>query len=199
MSVPSPGQEFDLTYAPALSPRGPLAMRIVALGIIFGIGGLVTALSVYNEITGVVRGIPSPAGLGIIGFAAFFVGMGVIIYFGMGPGATRCVWEADGFTFHYRNGRVVRFRWKDPRLKLEIAEIHYEEKVEYDLLTRMPFHNDVTVDLYQAILTEADKRGLDIRSTVTGIPATRIITNRIRSRERARKSAGAELRSASTE
>ena len=172
-------REFDLTGAPRLTPWGPGLIRAVVIALAAVIGGLTIGISVYNEITGRVRGIPSPVGLVLIGAAVLFVGLFVTIFFGMGHGAHRCDWEADGFTLRYRSGRTRSFRWGDPKLRIEISEIHYEDKVEYDLTTRMPWHNDVTAEVYQAILVEARQRGLAVRTKVQGSPAERLITNRI--------------------
>jgi hypothetical protein len=185
MSATSPGRIFDLTLAPQISPRFPQVIRGIALVSAVGIAGLVTGIAIYNEITGVVRGVPDPEGLVIIGVAALFVGAFVLIYFGMGPGANRCLWDPDGFTLQYRRGSARSFRWDDPRLRFEMSEIRYKDKVEYDLTSRMPWHNDLTPELYEAILAEARRRGLDVRSRVAGTPAQRIITNRIQSKERA--------------
>jgi hypothetical protein len=186
MSGATSGLEFDLSTAPQISPRGAAIGRVIALGCAVSLGVLVTSIAAYNQITGVVRGLPSPIGLFLIGSSAIFVGAAATIYFGLGPGASQCVWEADGFTLRYRSGRVRSFRWNDPQLRFEVSEITYEGEVEYDLSTRMPWHNDLTMELYQAIIAEAHQRGLDVRTRVSGIPAQRIVTNRIQSKARTR-------------
>lgn len=186
MSTITSSRELDLTVAPQISPRNPVIIRLISLGSATLIAGLVTAFAIFNELTGVVRGLPSPLGLGLIGFAALLTGLSIWMFFGMGPGANRCLWEPGGFILRYRNGRSRSFRWDDPRLHFEISEITHEGRVEYDLTTRMPWHNDVTPELYAAILTEARQRGLDVRTKVSGVPAQSVITNRIRSRAKGR-------------
>jgi len=179
----SPGRIFDLSHAPSLIPRGWPIGRMIVLGLFLILFVALIGLVIYRGFRGDPFGTEE-AGLVILTCA--ILAMFGYAYFAMGPGPNRCVWSADSFTLQYSNGRIRAFRWDDPRLCFEISEIHYEDKVEYDLASRMPWHNDVTPELYAAILAEARSRGLEVRSRVTGTPAQRIITNRILSQERVR-------------
>ncbi len=102
------------------------------------------------------------------------------VYLGLGPGASACRWDADSFTLQYQGGRRREFRWSDPQLKVEISEVTYENRTEYDLTTRLPWHNNVTDELFQSILAESRQRGLDIRTRVSRSPGISVITPEIR-------------------
>ncbi|MGA8536726.1 MAG: hypothetical protein WB789_04955 [Thermoplasmata archaeon] len=154
------------------------ALRWMFNGMAIFLAALLAVDVASNALAGTLLNVPELSLVGVFG-----AGVGGITYisFGMGPGATRCLWDADGFTLLYRKWKPRKFRWADPLLRIDISEITFEDKVEYDLTTRMPWHNDLTGDLYLAILTEARQRGLQVRTKTSGIPAQRIVTNRIRS------------------
>jgi len=174
------GQEeivFDLRFAPRLAPRSAVLVRIVGLGGFGLLEGLIVSFAILNAIQG-QRGTAYG-----YEFTAAMAGVGCLFllpYFGMGPGASSAVWHHEGFTLKYSSGRLREFRWDDPGLKIEIGELATGDRVEYDLTTRMPWHNDLTREMFEAILSEAKRRGLALHTqrVVTGATSIQIHTIR---------------------
>jgi len=177
--------EFDLSSAPQISPRSGSIARFLSLAGLVGLLFLILLVVVLATLNGTLRFLPiaDVAILGIVGLGIAFLG---VIFFGLGPAAKSCLWNAQGFVLEYQNGRSRGFRWLDPELRIEISAVTYNGLTEYDLTTRMPFHNYVTWELLQAILGEANRRGLEVRPRVVESLGTSVCTYVIRSPPRVR-------------
>ena len=113
----------------------------------------------------------------MLGYAIAFVAMfvfgtciGVFTFVGSGRGAISCEWSENRFVLHYRHLSEKVFDWTSPKFRCQMSRYNDSEKTEYELNTRFPFFTPIPEDLYDAILSEAYRRGLTVTSkrTVVG-------------------------------
>lgn len=179
---------YDLRSAPQISPRGSLVVRILCLLGILVLGGIILLEVGLAAIAGTLGTISGGVAT-LIGVAAVAVVLCGFIFLGMGQPAITCLWDNQGFVLQYRNGRSQAFHWLDPRLRIEISVVTYKGRTECDLTTRMPFHNYVTQELLQAILSEANRRGLDVQTRNVSSTGATVRTHKIRATQSPRRSA----------
>lgn len=98
----------------------------------------------------------------------FFGTLAVAMILALGPGATRCEWSRERFALIYRSGRQRIFAWNEPRFHLRVVK--YADKngrTTYEINQGIPIHNPIPPELYTAILAEAARRDLSLRTQVT--------------------------------
>ncbi len=112
----------------------------------------------------------TPGGDMITGFVVLFTALLVLGIVGLGPGATRCVFDPSGFTLTFRRGSAKRYEWANPRLKLTLVEAVRQGRAEYSLSTGIPFTTNLSPALFARLLEEARTRGLSVRLEHSSIP-----------------------------
>jgi hypothetical protein len=116
------------------------------------------------------------------------VGAGIWAALGLGRGADSCQLTADGFVLGYRNGRVTRFSWSDPALRFKTYELLSRGQLEYTIATRRPSLNPIPPELYQALLSEARVRGLEVTEQIATLATGHQTTTSIRAKNRSARS-----------
>jgi len=171
-SVAHPGPEtasqqatvYDLSTAPQISPRRGLVIQLLCGAGILVLAGLVVAQLVLAAFRGTLDSI-SEGGAILIGIAIASVGLLALIVLTNSAGASKLIWNPEGFSLVFRGGKERRIRWNDPGLRIELAEVIYKGRTEYDLTGGMASHNYLTSEVYFAILAEAERRGLRVNSS----------------------------------
>jgi hypothetical protein len=170
---------YDLTAAPQISPRYGLVIRLLCGVGILVLGGLVVAQLVLAAFRGALDSISEGDAI-LIGVAIGSVGVLALIVLTNSAGASKIVWNQEGFALVFRRGRVRKFRWSDPGLRIELGEVTYKGRTEYDLLTFLPSHNYVTAEVFDAMVAEAYQRGLVVTSKSYKTGETSVRTHKIR-------------------
>jgi hypothetical protein len=127
------------------------------------LGGLVVAQLLLAAFRGTLDSISEGDAI-LIGVAIGSVGVLALIVLTNSAGASKLIWNQEGFSLVFRGGKERRIHWNDPDLRIEIAEVTYKGRTEYDFTGGMPSHNYLTSEVYFAILAEAERRGLRVSS-----------------------------------
>jgi len=157
-----------------LSERNPgdydIALRWAVLGVLLIVAAFIALLAV--QLAGGLSEGSGPAESSAINISILIgvLAICIVAHLGLGPGAIACTWNPEEFTFHYRNGRVRSFQWRDRRFRCKVTEFVAPTVNTYYISTTIPFLTPITQELYDAILAEANRRGLRIRSEVTRTP-----------------------------
>ena len=105
-----------------------------------------------------------------IGLVLVILIIGIVGVLGLGPGAMVCRWDPDGFSLRYRDGRLKSFRWNQIGFRCKVTEFAGEDSTEFSLSTLRPFLNPIPGELFQAIVSEAQRRGLRVKPKVSTSP-----------------------------
>ena len=170
---------YDLTAAPQISPRSGLVIRLLCGVGILVLGRLVVAQLLLAAFRGTLNSISEGDAI-LSGIAIASVGLLALMALTNGAGASKIVWNQEGFALVFRRGRVRKFRWSDPDLRIELGEVTYNGRTEYDLLTFLPSHNYVTAEVFDAIVAEAYQRGLVVTPKSYRTGETSVRTYKIR-------------------
>lgn len=97
--------------------------------------------------------------------------------------ATSAELSSQGLTLEYRSGKVQVFPWGDHRFRLSIQEWWVPDGLpaprpwRYELQLRVGPMSPLTAELFGALKSEAEQRGLKIRETRRGVPEKLMIVN----------------------
>jgi len=169
-------------YPLMLRNQGDSAGKVRWLFLILGLLGVIgVSLAIENAAAGVPGDeILSPFPLVNLAIFGGLLAISLYAFFALGPGAESCEWSSDGFTFHYKRGRLLTFLWGSRSMQIRLTQITNPERTTYTISTTIPWATPLTELLYRLIIDEAKRRGFSVDAQTSGVSWDLRVDTRIR-------------------